>query len=71
MDIGDAVQAMNEGLRVRRAGWNGKGMYLYKDTGSEYEPFVVIKTADNKFQPGWLCSQQDLFALDWEIVESI
>ncbi len=28
MDIGGAVNARRDGKRVRRAGWNGKGMYL-------------------------------------------
>lgn len=28
MDIGAAVHQLRLGYRVRRAGWNGKGMYL-------------------------------------------
>ena len=28
VDFGDAVAALKEGLRVARAGWNGKGMFL-------------------------------------------
>lgn len=28
LDFGDAVAALKEGLRVARAGWNGKGMWL-------------------------------------------
>jgi hypothetical protein len=28
MDIGQAVKALQKGDRVRRAGWNGKGMWL-------------------------------------------
>lgn len=31
--IGEAVKSMREGLRVRRAGWNGKGMYLAHQRG--------------------------------------
>jgi hypothetical protein len=27
-DIGGAVEAMRKGQKVRRAGWNGKGMWL-------------------------------------------
>lgn len=28
-DFGSAIRAMKKGYRVRRAGWNGKGMYLW------------------------------------------
>ncbi|MDK9586728.1 DUF2829 domain-containing protein [Lelliottia sp. V86_10] len=27
--FGDAVEALKNGKRVQRAGWNGKGMYLH------------------------------------------
>lgn len=29
LDFGDAIAALKDGRRVRRAGWNGKGMYLW------------------------------------------
>ena len=29
MNFGDAIQAMKDGKRVQRAGWNGKGMWLF------------------------------------------
>lgn len=32
-------------------------------------PFIVMKTADNKFCPGWLASQTDMLSEDWMIVE--
>lgn len=28
MNFGDAIQSLKAGLRVSRAGWNGKGMWL-------------------------------------------
>lgn len=28
MDLGEAIRSMKKGLRVRRNGWNGKGMWL-------------------------------------------
>ena len=70
-DIGWAVKQMRDGARVRRMGWNGKGMDLHLEDGlgdlhqSHRLPFVVIHTADDKFVP-WLCSQTDLLATDWE-----
>lgn len=32
MNFGDAIQAMKEDKRVQRAGWNGKGMWLFLAT---------------------------------------
>ena len=29
MDFGKALQALKEGKKVARKGWNGKGMFLY------------------------------------------
>lgn len=34
--IGWAVKALWDGLRVRRIGWNGKGMYLFLVPGSVF-----------------------------------
>lgn len=69
-NIGNAVAALKEGMRVRRAGWNGKGMHLelqVPDSGSKMtEPYVYMKTAQGGLIP-WLCSQADLLAEDWEI----
>lgn len=89
--IGTAVKEMQNGERVARAGWNGKGMYLayqpgYPDgipinantaraTGQpegtvlKFLPYVMMRTADGSFVP-WLCSQTDLLAVDWAVVES-
>lgn len=35
-DIGWAVRTMQEGRRVRRAGWNGKDMFLFLVPGSTF-----------------------------------
>ncbi len=37
MNIGGAVDALKHGWRVRRAGWNGKGMFLFLVPGSVFE----------------------------------
>ncbi len=73
-DIGWAVKQLHDGQRVRRRGWNGRGMWLglelpYVNTGSKMTlPFVYMFTADGKLVP-WLCSQTDLLAIDWELAE--
>lgn len=71
-DIGMAVQFMESGKAVARQGWNGKGMWLrlqVPDAHSKMSlPYVYMKTADGKLVP-WLCSQTDLLAKDWVVVE--
>lgn len=37
-------------------------------TVHRFAPYVMMKTATGEFVP-WLCSQTDLLAMDWEIVE--
>lgn len=70
MNIGEAVDAMRSGRRVARAGWNGKGMYIYmvpgayKAVGRNIAPFVMMRPAAGDDVP-WLCSQTDLLAEDW------
>lgn len=86
MNIGDAVDAMHNGRKVTRPGWNGKGMFLFLVPGSrfvvnrapllgiypegtviDYRPHVDMRTADGQIVP-WICSQSDLLATDWEIL---
>ena len=76
---------MMSGQKVSRAGWNGKGMYLVwvgplnwnvsgditaccSDATDGRYGFAMMRTADNKLVP-WLCSQADMFASDWGIVQ--
>lgn len=71
MKIGEAIDALERGERVARAGWNGKGMYLelqVPDAHSKMSlPYVFMFTACKNRVP-WLASQTDLLAKDWEIV---
>jgi len=79
-----ALHFLKSGKRVCREGWNGKGMWLQHVPEGEWciaaedenlveamamdnLPWIGMKTADNKFVP-WLCSQTDMLAEDWEIV---
>ena len=36
MDFSEALQAIKSGSRMRRAGWNGKGMFVFLVPGSEF-----------------------------------
>jgi hypothetical protein len=68
--IGWAVEQMQDGQKVRRAGWNGKGMFVqlqWPDANSKMTlPYVYMSTAQGDLVP-WLCSQTDLLAIDWDI----
>lgn len=68
MNFGDALAAAKDGKAVQRAGWNGKGMYVYLTHAEGFEPALVLFTAQGKHQIGWLASQSDMLAEDWSIV---
>ncbi|MCA8940771.1 MAG: DUF2829 domain-containing protein [Planctomycetes bacterium] len=72
--IGAALEWMQKSGRVRRKGWNGKGMWLYlvapaSSVNDQFERlnYIEMKTADDKLVP-WLASQTDILATDWERV---
>ena len=68
MNFGQAIEALKNGQRVARAGWNGMNMHIYLLSASGYEPCICMHTAQGKEQPGWLASQPDILSTDWEIV---
>ncbi len=43
--------------------------HIGEDTPLDSQPYFAMFTTDEKWQPGWLPSQADLFAEDWEITE--
>lgn len=85
MNFGKAIEEMKSGSLVRRAGWNGKGMHIYLESAFTFvvptgelkgetrthEAHFVMFTAQGKHQPGWLASQADMLAEDWEIVPAM
>jgi len=71
-DFSWALEALKDGHRVRRAGWNGKGMWLAMQRPDAYSkmtlPYIYMKTVQGDLVP-WLCSQTDMLALDWELAD--
>lgn len=65
----EAIESVLNGNRIARSGWNGKGMYVFQEEFEGFNPVLVLKTASGSFQPGWVFSQDDLFANDWEVVK--
>ena len=71
MTFGDALDAMRGGAAVTRPGWNGKGMLIYLEIRlpAPFLPTFCIRNASGETQPGWLPSQADLLAFDWELAK--
>ena len=82
--FGDAIKYLKRGLKVARKGWNGKNQHIELATRISYMTsegvFVNVEheAIGNKaiafcgtsgVQMGWLASQADMLADDWEVVE--
>ena len=66
MKFGEAIEIIKQGGHVARDGWNGRNMFLYLlDDAPQFEPCIVMFTAQRKHQPGWLASQADMLSEDW------
>lgn len=83
MTFGSAIDLAKDGKRIRRRGWNGKNQYVELATRISYvnavgelinvdhydignQAFAFVGTSG--VQLGWLASQADMLATDWEIV---
>lgn len=78
MKFGEALEALKEGHRIARAGWNGKSQFVttlkmpvpIDIDGAGFiplEPLMVLKNSQNKLN-SWVPSSSDCWAEDWEIV---
>lgn len=82
MNFGRAIDALKHGDRVMRRGWNGKNMFLFLASGTDLTrclcsgdmppctDSICMKTVQNTIVVGWLASQTDMLATDWEIYEN-
>ena len=103
ISFGEALAHLKNGQKIARAGWNGKGMFVYLKKGScDFDsvpkvpggdsithidgvkrelfetgdtgtvtrlPNLNMRAASGSTVTGWLASQTDLLAEDWEVVE--
>ena len=82
MDFGQAIEALKEGKKVTREGWNGKGLFVMKQTVQESAKKVLVSRGTtlkyenqmliikpNGTADSWVPSSSDVFAEDWTIVE--
>jgi len=78
LNFGQALEALKNGRRVARAGWNGKGMWLQLQTPDANSkmtlPYVYIEypVGHPAYPKGsrvpWLASQTDMLSEDWCIL---
>lgn len=81
----DALYLLKGGAKIARAGWNGKGMFIYLVPADEYPartraaaqhfgPMVpyrayIAMKTANNEVVPWVASQSDVLAEDWRVVE--
>lgn len=85
MKFGQAIEAIKQGRRAKREGWNGKNQYVELAKNISYEAAdgtivnAVHDAIGNKaiafvgtsgVQLGWLASQADMLAEDWIIFDT-
>jgi hypothetical protein len=83
MDFGQMLNALKQGAKAARKGWNGKGQYIEIVKNLSYRGSDgKIVNADHKtmgkeaiafigtsgVQIGWLASQADMLSDDWYVV---
>lgn len=84
LSFGAALVALKAGMRVTRAGWNGKGMWLYYVPAASYPAQTeAARAAFGDMVPyrayiamktaqgdvvPWLASQSDVLEDDWMVV---
>ena len=71
MTFSRALEELKAGKSVRRKGWATAGAWIYLMTFTpdyNLSPCVCWCVPGKKLQPGWLCSQADMLADDWEVV---
>lgn len=84
MSFGEALEAVKHGKKAKREGWNGKNQYIQLATGISYKTAegeivncehdaignkAIAFIGTSGVQMGWLASQADMLAEDWEVVE--
>ena len=84
MNFGEALNAVKNGKKAKRSGWNGKDQFIELATNVSFvRPNGEVvnvnhKDMDNKaiafhgtsgIQLGWLASQSDMLSEDWEVID--
>lgn len=81
MNFGQALEALKDGRKAARKGWNGKGIFIELQRPDEHSkmtfPYIYIDTTGlqtnnpdaPKSRVPWLVSQTDMLSEDWQLVD--
>ena len=84
MNFGEALNAVKNGKKAKRAGWNGKDQFIELATNVSFvRPNGEVVNVNHKdmgnkaiafhgtsgIQLGWLASQADMLSEDWEVID--
>lgn len=71
LTFGQAIEALHQGKKLTRNGWNGPGQFIQLQTPENDSkmtlPYIYIHTVTGDLVP-WLASQTDALAIDWFVV---
>lgn len=77
MTFGEALEAVKQGKKIQRKGWNGKGLWIEIQRPDEHSkmtlPYLYLNypsgtTYHNGSRVPWLASQTDMLEEDWQIL---
>ena len=83
MNFGEVLEALKQGKKAQRTGWNGNGLFVTLQVPDENskmtKPYMYLTSPiDSTKQYGgeekenripWIPSQTDIFAEDWIIID--
>ena len=76
MNFGHALEFLKQGKRVCRSGWNDKIFVFMRSPDNEKYAEVQIQLpaslylyANGKIISEWTCSQENMFAEDWMVLD--
>lgn len=84
MTFSEALNAVKNGKKAKRSGWNGKDQFIELATNVSFvRPNGEVVNANHKdmgnkaiafhctsgIQLGWLASQSDMLSEDWEVID--
>jgi hypothetical protein len=85
MNFGQAIEALKEGKKLQRSGWNGKGMFVYYVPDNTFKTLTEVAKTHfgdelkfnayfairnvNNTVSMWVPSINDCLAEDWTIIE--
>ena len=84
MNFGEALNAVKNGKKAKRSGWNGKDQFIELATNVSFvRPNGEVVNVNHKdmgnkaitfhgtsgIQLGWLASQSDMLSEDWEVID--